>query len=124
MTNPRSNVWIHFKKCSDVKFAQCHICSAKLQCKGGSTSGLAKNLQRRHKINANKRPAPTVLNVFFNVNDGLSVKKKQNQQSSIIDFGTQKVSLKEIVARLATVDNMTINSIITATSSFVRDAIH
>lgn len=83
----------------------------------GSTSGLSRHLET-HNIKVKKRSLSIISNNPL-IDDRSNIKKRKGEQSSILNF-CKKPSLKEIVAKLATEENMTINSI--ATSSFIQEA--
>lgn len=90
-----SKVWSYFdlKKADE---AQCKHCPKILLCKGGSTVGLKRHLEKIHNIILNKEEEP-------------STKKRCVQLT--IDSMTKKVSLGERLARFAAIDGFSINAI-------------
>lgn len=54
-TGLRSGVWKYFKKEGKTQTAQCSHCPKTLCCKGSSTSGMARHLQKVHNIIIKKK---------------------------------------------------------------------
>ncbi|XP_017768021.1 PREDICTED: uncharacterized protein LOC108556411 [Nicrophorus vespilloides] len=113
-------VWTYYTKEKGGEKARCLICENKLlSCKGSSTSGLIRHLHHVHKINVLKR------NVNDNQVAGSSNTRKVpttiTKQPLISFVMTQRHSLSEIVARLASVDGFSINGI--SKSEFIRQAL-
>lgn len=105
-----SLAWQYYERMEGNESAKCNKCSAIIQCKGKSTSGLIRHLKNAHKFDEEtmKRPSTTELE---NVN-----KKKYVQHK--IDVFLVKETREEIVAKLASVDGLSAYTI--ANSKFIR----
>ena len=107
-----AEVWEYYERVDDEN-AKCSKCNKLMSCKGSSTSGLNRHLTSIHNININKRKC------IEQKEKNLS-KTSINQQPSILSF-TKRQSLQEIVAKLAALDGLSINTI--CKSQFIRQSL-
>ena len=119
------SVWKFFSKEKDEK-AKCLKCHNKvLCCKGGSTSGLIRHMQRIHNINLLKRAEDSCSAAITKDGEPRGLVPGTSNvklQPKLTEFLNKKQSLAEIVSRLAAVDGFTINGI--TNSIFIRQSLH
>ncbi|GLV44545.1 hypothetical protein CBL_12108 [Carabus blaptoides fortunei] len=105
MSTKRSAVWNYFERLERAQ-AKCLKCESKLCCKGSSTSALLNHLKLRHDIILNR-----VSNIDSESESMPSTSKpKQIEQSGLLSF-VKRESLASILARCATEDGFSIQSI-------------
>ena len=93
--------------------ARCNICGKPITCNGSSTSGLNRHLVGIHKLKK------------INNEDGQSSSKKFKKQAYMdnmaIDSFFEKLTIGELISKLAAVDDFSFNKI--TNSEFIREAI-
>lgn len=109
--NKPSKAWEYFTQSKNKK-AECNICKTNLTMVNSSTTSLFKHLKTRHNINPNldKR------NLEADSEAGCSFKKPK----TMMDY-VKRISLEEIVSKLAAVDGISIRAI--TRSEFIRESI-
>lgn len=132
-----SGVWKYFKK-KDKDNAQCSRCPKILSCKGSSTSGLARHLEKVHNIvikpdstsatsSASTIPLPpnepstSSAPLTEAVCSPIPTKKIKSEQSSLERYFQKPPKLSEIVAELAAKDGLTIRQI--TCSQYIRKSL-
>lgn len=109
-----AEVWNHYKKSENREKASCKYCSARISCKGSSTSGLIRHLSAIHPENANKRkeiPSPDA---------GPSAPKISKLQPTT-SASTKPKPFTEILAKLCAYDGFIISGV--CRSSFIRESL-
>ena len=108
----KSEIWEHYRKVGKDK-ACCDHCNKMLSCKGSSTSNLHNHLKAVHKIIIKKKTETQET-------PGPSSGVYPQKQASMFNF-VKKSNLEDIIAKLAAMDGLSINSI--TTSSFIRESL-
>lgn len=112
-----SFVWKYFVKQVELESATCKECKTQIKCRGWSTSGLIRHLQNKHKID---KPVASNAKRIIEENAATS-NKRQSQQTLSSFFTKQKETCEEIIAKLVTLDGISINSI--TKSEFIRNSL-
>lgn len=113
-----AEIWNHFQKLSN-ETAQCKTCPKIIQIKGGSTSGMTRHLEHKHKKKEADQESGTggkpnkIRKLDTPPTPGL-------QQKTMLAF-VKRQTLPEIVARLAAKDGLSIHVI--TKSEFIRQSI-
>lgn len=102
-----SNAWKYFKKNEKEEKASCLRCLRQILCKGGSTSALKRHLKTAHLIECDKESPETNI-------------ETQPAQQSILNYA-KRVTLDEVLSRLAAEDGLTIRQI--TRSKFIQESL-
>lgn len=134
----KSGVWQYFKK-KDKEYGQCCRCPKTLSCKGSSTSGLSKHLEKVHNIiiaqgqdhDKGEDVTPSTSSIVSTsiLSSATSetkcsripLKKKKHEQLSIQKYFQQSPKHPEIVAELAAKDGISVRAI--TRSNFIRESL-
>ena len=112
----QSQVWNHFKKITNSSQAKCDHCNTIIKCKGSSTSGLIKHLQRHDIEVKNKRKIENDIAE----NAEFQAPKLRMIDASILGY-IKKPRLEEIISKMASLDGISIHAL--TNSTFIRESI-
>lgn len=124
-------MWLYFEKQSSDN-AKCTKCGDVLSCKGSSTSGLTRHLQKKHSItlpskqkqvaaadDSESAPSSTKKQKKSEA-EGASSSSSTASQQQILKFAKRQ-SLAEIVSRLVALDGFTVHGV--TNSAFIKESL-